>query len=74
MEGKEELNRSIVRPFIAIFLIVIWGVLVVTVTLDGGNAMETIPRELTVSALSYISVYSYIRSREKNSMPAGESR
>ena len=62
---KEELIRSIVRPFIAVFLIVIWGVLVVVVTLGGGDAMETVPRELTVSALSYISAYSYIRSREK---------
>jgi len=64
---KEELIRSIVRPFIAVFLIIIWGVLVVVVTLGGGDAMETVPRELTVSALSYISAYSYIRSREKKS-------
>ena len=62
---KEELIRSIVRPFIAVFLIVIWGVLVVVVTLGGGDAMETVPRELTVSALSYISAYSYVRSWEK---------
>ena len=62
---KDELIRSIVRPFIAVFLIVIWGVLVVIVTLGGGVAMEVIPRELTVSALSYISAYSYLRSWEK---------
>ena len=62
---KDELIRSIVRPFIAVFLIVIWGVLVVIVTLGGGAAMEVIPRELTVSALSYISAYSYLRSWEK---------
>lgn len=62
---KDELIRSIVRPFIAVFLIVIWGFLVVVVTLGGGDAMEVVPRELTISALSYISAYSYIRSWEK---------
>ena len=62
---KDELIRSIVRPFIAVFLTVIWGVLVVVVTLGGGDAMEVVPRELTISALSYISAYSYIRSWEK---------
>ncbi len=62
---KDELIRSIVRPFIAVFLIVIWGVLVVVVTLGGGDAMEVIPRELTAAALSYASAYSYIRSWEK---------
>ena len=69
--SKSELIRSIVRPFIAVFLIVIWGVLVVVVTLGGGDAMETVPRELTVSALSYISAYSYVRSREKKRYAGG---
>jgi len=68
---KSELIRSIVRPFIAVFLIVIWGVLVVMVTLGGGDAMETVPRELTVSALSYISAYSYVRSWEKKRYAGG---
>jgi len=69
--SQSELVRSIVRPFIAVFLIVIWGVLVVVVTLGGGDAMEVIPRELTVSALSYISAYSYIRSWEKKRYGGG---
>ena len=68
---KSELIRSIVRPFIAVFLIVIWGVLVVMVTLGGGDAMEVVPRELTVSALSYISAYSYVRSWEKKRYAGG---
>lgn len=62
---KDELIRSIVRPFIAVFLIVIWGVLVVVITLGGGDAMSVIPRELTVAALSYISAYGVVRSWEK---------
>ena len=69
--SQSELIRSIVRPFIAVFLIVIWGVLVVMVTLGGGDAMETVPRELTVSALSYISAYSYVRSWEKKRYAGG---
>jgi len=62
---NSELLRSMVRPFIAIFLIVIWGVLVVAITLGGGDAMDAVPKELTVAALSYVTAYSYIRSKEK---------
>lgn len=72
---KRELVRSAVRPFIAIFLVVIWGVLVVVITLAGGDAMDIIPRELTISALSYVGAYSYLRSREKRSrVNGGEDR
>ena len=62
---NSELLRSMVRPFITIFLIVIWGVLVAAITLGGGDAMEAVPKELTVAALSYVTAYSYIRTKEK---------
>jgi len=68
---RSELVRSAVRPFIAVFLVVIWGVLVVLITLGGGDAMDIIPRELTVSALTYAGAYSYLRSREKVSTKSG---
>ena len=71
MMDRSELVRSVVRPFIAIFLVVIWGVLVVVLTLAGCDAMDVVPRELTVSALSYAGAYSYLRSREKVSTKGG---
>lgn len=63
--------RSFVRPFIALFLTIIYGVLLILSFVNNLDA-SAIPKELTVFVFSYDGAWMAIRSYDKRRQNNGQ--